>query len=65
MGKVSWITSVNCSYYLIRPNGNIQIIYNGKPERIIIGEITEEELEAKKTSNEVMNFEYYRIDLQS
>lgn len=65
MGKVSWITSVNCSYYLIRPNGNIQIIYNGKPERIIIGQITDEELEARKISNEVMDFEFYRINLPS
>jgi len=65
MEKVSWITSINCSYYLIRPNGNIQIIYNGKPERIVFGQITDEELEARKMSKEVMDFEYYRINLQS
>lgn len=65
LGKFSWITNINCSYYLIGPKGSIKIIYNGKPERIIIGQITDEELEARKISNEVMDFEYYNIDLQS
>lgn len=64
LSKLSMISNVNCSYYLIGTSGNISIIYNGKPERIIIGQLTDEELEARKISNEIMNLEYYRINLQ-
>jgi hypothetical protein len=63
LSKFSMISNVNCSYYLIGTNGNTNILYDGKPERIIIGQMTDEELESRKISNEVMNFEYYRINL--
>ena len=61
--KFSWPKfNINFSYFLIKPNGEKSLIYNGKPEKREIRNYTDEESEKLELENDILDLYYYKYN---